>query len=426
MKQQRWTLVLCLLLVPAFLLTACGRGTAKENVTSTASNTTDDSTKNVTLRVFMTNVVPNIQELSEKFVKQYPNIKVDVDTTPIDQYDSLLNTKLASGDAPDVFLVYGGKKMERLVKAGHLMDLSDQPWVERLLSGAKLAASHDGKVYALPGSQYVIGVIYNKKIFEDLGLSIPQNWEEFLNTAQAIKNAGIIPLGLGMKDVFTSQFIPYAMAPSAIYRDHPDFDAQMAEGTATFLNSPWKQMLEDYVDLDKRGLFNTGVLGTSFDQVQQLVASNKIAMMVALSPTLTSIRALNPDNEYGMFPLPYVKEGEKIWVSSNTQLIASIYTQTKYPEEAKLYLEFLAQPENMKVLMENNLSGFKDIASEVDPAVAEIEPYLVNGSYPFLDSVWPTTVQPTLFTGVQNLFAGESVDKVLEELDKAYRNGLNQ
>jgi len=429
MRRRKSFLAVAWLLIAVLIVSACGGGGGNGGGSANSGNASesgDDKKPDVTLRVFMSNVFPLVQDLAEKFTEENPGIKIEFDTTPVDQYDSLLNTKLASGDAPDIFQVYSGKKMERLVKGGHLMDLSDQPWVERLVSGAKERSSHDGKVYALPTSQFVIGVIYNKKIFADLGLSVPEHWEAFLETAQKIKDAGITPLGLGLKDLFTGQFIPYAMAPSAVYRVQPDFDRLMEEGKATFSDSPWKQMMEDYIDLEKRGFFNTGVLGTSNDQIQQLMASGEVAMMVTLSPMLAAIRALNPDNEYGMFPLPYVQEGEKPWVSANVATVAGISSKTKYPEEAKKFLEFLAQPENMKILMENNLSVYTDIASEADPAVAEIEPYLVNGTYPFLDSVWPTTVQPVLFTGVQGLFGGRSIDEMLAEMDKAYQMGLNE
>jgi len=427
---------IAMLLALVLVISACGSGSKNGGNNSSSSSSAGGSNessasggaqtkKDVTLRVFVTNVTPQIQELSEKFSERNPGIKVEADTSPVDQYDTLLNTKIASGDAPDVFLVYTGTKTERLVREGHLMDLSDQPWVERIMPGAKSVISIDDKIYALPSSQFVMGILYNKKIFNDLGLNVPQSWDEFLDTAQKIKDAGIIPIGLGLKDAFTGLFIPNMMAASAIYRDNPDFDAQIKAGQQTFAGSAWQQMMADYLDLDKRGLLNPGVLGTGYDQIQQMMASGEIAMMPTLTPTVKGIRAMNPEVELGMFPLPYVKQGETIWLPSNTKSVVAIYSKTKYPEEAKKYVEFLAEPENIKILMENNLSVYTDIESVSDPAVKELEQYIANGTYPFLDAVWPTTVQPALMKGVQSMFAGGSINEILEELDRQYQIGLN-
>ena len=35
--------------------------------------------------------------------------------------------------------------------------------------------------------------MYNKKVYEKLGLSIPKTWDEFISNSEKIKAAGIVP-----------------------------------------------------------------------------------------------------------------------------------------------------------------------------------------------------------------------------------------
>ena len=54
------------------------------------------------------------------------------------------------------------------------------------------------------------GILYNKKIYADLGLKVPKTWAEFEANNDAIKAAGIAPVGATFKDTWTSQLFVLA------------------------------------------------------------------------------------------------------------------------------------------------------------------------------------------------------------------------
>ncbi|WP_161601460.1 ABC transporter substrate-binding protein [Paenibacillus luteus] len=417
----------------SIVLTACGNNNSAESSNggeaSPSTTTADSEAKPVTLKMlhFMeAEAGPTLKEINKKFHEKYPNITIEYENAPVDQYQTLIKTRFASGDAPDIVGVAPGTWKVPFVEAGYLMDLSDRPWVSRLQEGAKEMESMDGKVYALPLDQNAIGVIYNKKIFADMGLSIPKNWEEFLALCEQIKAAGITPLAIGNKDLWVTQIIPYAMAPSAIYRDNPDFDQQMYEGNATFVGSAWNQMMEDYISLDEKGYFNKGILGTNYDQMVQLMATDKTSMMVMGNWALPAILAVNPDVELGMFPLPYVKAGEKVFVSSAIALGIGASANTEHPEEVKKYIDFWAEKENNEMLLKQAKAFpvFTDVNPDLDETLKELIPYLNVGTHNFLDQNWPSGVQDTMFTGIQQVLVdgGKSypIDNMLKEMDKVF------
>ncbi|MEC0227590.1 ABC transporter substrate-binding protein [Paenibacillus alba] len=391
--------------------------------------------KPVTLKMFHfleAEAGPTLKDINKRFHEKYPNITIEYENAPTDQYETTIKTRFASGDAPDIVGIFPGTKKDPFVKAGYLMDLSDRPWVSRLQQGAKDMESKDGKVYGLPLNQNAIGVIYNKKIFKDLNLTVPKSWNEFLKVADTIKAANITPLALGMKDLWVTQIIPYAMAPSAIYRDAPTFDKDMYDGKATFVNSPWKKMMEDYAMLDAKGYFNKGPLGTSYDQMVQLMATGKAAMEIMGNWGLPPILAANPQADLGMFPLPYAEEGKPVWVPSAIALSLGANAKTKYPDEVKLYLDFWAEPENNAQLLTQAKAFpvFKDVKPDLDQTLKELVPYLNVGTYNFLDQNWPAGVQDTMMKDIQNVMVDGgktfSIDSMLKEMDKVFTEKKGQ
>jgi raffinose/stachyose/melibiose transport system substrate-binding protein len=49
------------------------------------------------------------------------------------------------------------------------------------------------------------GVYYNRKIYEELGLSVPKTWDEFMANNAKVKEAGKVPVATTFGDTWTSQ-----------------------------------------------------------------------------------------------------------------------------------------------------------------------------------------------------------------------------
>jgi raffinose/stachyose/melibiose transport system substrate-binding protein len=367
---------------------------------------------------------PVVAQIDKMFEDANPNIKIDFTTAPTDQYQTVIKTRLASGDAPDVFGVFPGAWLQTYgAKPNYLVDLSNEPWVASLNSGAKGVSTYNGKVYALPMSQNVIGVVYNKDVFAKAGVTVPTNWDEFLAACQKLKAAGVTPLALGIKDQWVDQLIPYAMAPTAIYSTNQSFDANMFAGTATFDNSPWKQMMQDYLSLQQQGYFNSGGLGTTYQQTQDLITTGKAAMVVNGNWILAPLEQADPSLKLGMFPLPYNKAGEKPWVSASVGEEMGISASSKHIAEAKKFVAFWARPDIMKLYL-NAKKAFpaqSNVTPDLDPAAAEMLPALNAGSYNFLDQKWPTGVQDVMLKDIQSVFAGTmTIDQMLKDMDTTF------
>lgn len=77
---------------------------------------------------------------------------------------------------------------------------SDQWWnsfANIALTKAKRAP--DGKLYSLTFDLVETGIFYNKDLFRELGLEVPETWEEFMALQARIKETGRVPLGIAIQ-----------------------------------------------------------------------------------------------------------------------------------------------------------------------------------------------------------------------------------
>ena len=138
------------------------------------------------------------QALGQKFEEQ-TGIHIDYQIIPSDQYFNVLQTKLNSGEGPDIF---GGQSgvTDLVVNYNvekNAVDLSGEAWAMEEDPLVAAQSTVNGKVYGLTvwdiyGTTWVVN--YNKTIFDDLGLSVPQTYDEFKTLCQTLLDAGIRPL----------------------------------------------------------------------------------------------------------------------------------------------------------------------------------------------------------------------------------------
>ena len=393
------------------LLTACGGGGNASTVTLKYLNWNKSD------------VGPQFDQVVSQFEVANPGIKITIENVDTAQYEQVLQTRFAGGDAPDIIASHGGTTFQQEVKAGDFLDLSDQPFVANELASSKAYSSVSGKDYGLIVSQSVAGVIYNKAIFSKLGLSIPRTWDDFLAAAAKIKAAGITPIAVGYKDMWPTQLIPYEMGPTALFRDDPTFNQELASGQKTFAgDATWQGMLSDTEALAKDGYFNTGPNGTTYNQAVQLMATGQAAMMVMGNWAIPNVQQGNPSIQLGVFTLPY-KQGPLYVATSPAQLVG-ISGKTSHAAEAKKFLDFWAS----NAVLTTYLNGIKAVPAvsnvqSADSTYTDILADAKNGTHVFLNVDWPTGVDTVLMNGVQGLIDDSTtVDQILQKMDAAYQS----
>ncbi|GII29215.1 extracellular solute-binding protein [Planotetraspora mira] len=371
-----------------------------------------------------------MEDLVAAYRQAKAGVSIATSYAPTDQVQTSLRTQLGAGNAPDLHVVYPGNgsamSMAQIAGAGLLADLSSQAWTTTIPTGFKPAFQLQGKTYIYSAGSSVIGAIYNKKVFEKAGVDQPPTtWTEFLDVCEKIKKSGVTPIALGAQTPWVTQLITYALVPSTVYAKDPTFDDKQAAGQTSFAQSGWRDAMEMYLELQKRGYFNDKPNGTTYEQQTSMVATGKAGMAIQVSAVLQAFRdaATTPD-DLSMFPLPGADDPAQVWIPAGVVVGLGASAKSKNVEEAKAFIDFLGKQENInrwaKAIAAIPLT--QDAGSTIDPALESFLPLTKDRAVPFMDQRWPNAeVQPTHFAVIQDLLAGKiDIDGALKKMDEAY------
>jgi raffinose/stachyose/melibiose transport system substrate-binding protein len=388
---------------------------------------------NVTLQLDYIAPEAVMQPLVDAYVDSNPNVEINTSYAQADPYTAASRTKLTSGTAADVIGVWPGNGnamcLYQLVPAGYLADLSAEPWTAQMPAGLDAVTKIDGKTYILIPCFACIGAMYNKQVFDELGIEqTPTTWTEFLALCDTFKAAGKTPLAVGLQAPWVVQLVTYALAPSTVFAKDPDFDKKLAAGETTFAESGWRTALEMYWDLNERGYFNEDPLATTHELALELVGTGEAAMYIQVSAVLPDLEAIGGEGNFGLFPVPGAEVAAEVWIPAAASVGWGVYAEGDQQDAAKEFVRFLAQPENITKYAELRFEIPAVLAegAEISPVLAPMMPFIQEGrSYPFMDQLWPNPeVQQSHIAAVQELFAGDgTIDDVLNAMDEAYQKG---
>lgn len=427
--------LLCLLLAVVMLgslLAGCGNsGTSNDAAKSTAEGTTvstageksqAETEESVTIKYFgWTNADTSLTESFDSFMQKYPNVKIEYDLVPNDQYMTVLKTKILGGESPDVFAMLVGTNLEQYAEAGYIADISSEPYLKDFGKSALDTTIYKGKVYGIPLKINASGVFYNKKMFADFGLSVPQSWEEFLDVSEKIKQKGIIPIAQGHKTAWTSLIIPYEILAQTAYYDNPNFHNDLMEGKEKFNGPGWNDALTKYNDLFKKGYFNKDFLATDYAQSAALLTERKAAMWIVPTWGLPLILKSGKDiQDFGVFPFKMKKENRP----KSFGMVASAMTlsaTTKYKEAANRFVEYWSTDEILaKHVGTQAIPTKTTLKPNYNPIIKDyVEQLDLNTDITSIDKGWPLGVQPIILKGYSEMFAaGRAPSEILADVDK--------
>ncbi|HZC77094.1 MAG TPA: extracellular solute-binding protein, partial [Ktedonobacterales bacterium] len=221
--RRLWGALAALALVALLtLLSACGAGSSVSGGTgagvqgsknpllkcpsSTNTSAASAESGNVTLNVTGWASSPAEDALVQKgfdnFTKKYPKITVKWSPIP-DAYDTKMRANVASGNVADVFYLQPGMA-QQYIPSGKLLNLS--PYMGRDKVGGDTYYSSlmtpfdcaDGTVYGIPKDWNTLGLVYNKTMLQQVGLSDPSNWSwsDLQSAAQKLTKGNVKGIAL--------------------------------------------------------------------------------------------------------------------------------------------------------------------------------------------------------------------------------------
>ncbi|GAA4079041.1 ABC transporter substrate-binding protein [Nonomuraea soli] len=281
------------------------------------------------------------------FTKANPTIKITTEVSPGgSEGDNLVKTRLATGEMTDVFWYNSGSLLQALNPAQTMVDLTGDPVLAQVQPDYLPVVTQGGKVYGVPAAAAAGGgILYNRKVYERLGLQVPKTWAEFMANNEKIKAAGITPVVTTFKDTWTSQLLVLADYYN-IHAAHPSFAADFTAGKAKFATTPAATAgFQHLADIHAKDFVNKGFGSATVDQGLGLLAEGKGAHYPMLTAILPPVLATRPNaaTDVGFFGVPgddAAKHGATVWEPPAIYIART----TEHLDAAKKFLAFVASP----------------------------------------------------------------------------------
>lgn len=361
MKNWAIKVLLVLTLVLALTVTAvgCGGGGDKEPVDEGSQ---EDGVVELTLTSWRVEEIEAFEKLNAEFNKKYPNIKVKYDAITATEYDSILSLNLSTDTAADLMYVRPFDRGNNLFESGYLLEITEEN-VPNLAAVSEtqrqVYTTDDGKLNSAPYIYVSYGFIYNKKIFDDLGLEEPKTWDDFFAVLDTLKDEGITPLALGTKDGWVISEV--VANPNYVnFVDGENWRLEMLKGNKKFTDPEFVEFLaclekwKDYMPNSYQAI--------GYTEAQQLFLSEQAAIFPAGSWEVGYFQSQNPDLELGIFFSPTVNEGDKQWLGFNGGAGVGINKNSEHIEEALIYVNWLLS-EEAQILTGNLMAGLYPTAN---------------------------------------------------------------
>ncbi|MGY4691038.1 ABC transporter substrate-binding protein [Salibacterium sp. K-3] len=314
------------------------------------------------------------------------NISVTFDTRPGGpEGENLVKTRLATGDIADLIIFNTGALLETINPTQNFVDLSDEPYMDKIMDDYKTTIDFDDGIYGVPSqSSNVGGWLYNKAIYEELDLEIPETWDELMENMEIVKDAGYTA-AVGSFDEISRTQIPVLADYYNVQKLEPDFAEDYTAGDAKFADTPAAlRGFEKAYELGPGGrdFYNEDFNATTHEQGMAMLATGEAAHFANLSNVLPTIEDNHPEKieDIGIFPQPADGEHEPgftVWMP-NAILISQA---SEKQEAAKEWLEFYMSEEGQTLFAEEFESvgpyvvEGAEIPDDAYEAVKEMQPY---------------------------------------------------
>jgi raffinose/stachyose/melibiose transport system substrate-binding protein len=228
--------------------------------------------------------------IKQAFEKANPNITLNVKLFPFPDYLTALKTTVPAGAAGDVLGLQNGALLRQYRRyLATLNDIADQRmgkgwengYIAKAIKGP-LRTNNWPKVsteyWWLPVEVAVLGAQwYWADVFDQVGVSVPKDYNELKAIAQKLRSAGYIPIAWGAKDlwpnpdyliVYASQFSPGVVEAAEL-------------GQRKFTDTPIVAALEFMAQSIRDNLYNIGPFGTTAypEAYISMFAAKKAAMI---------------------------------------------------------------------------------------------------------------------------------------------------
>lgn len=362
-------------------------------------------------------------ELYQQFEDE-TGIAIELITNPNDMNNSILGAKIATKELPDVVAYFNGEGGRSiLMPEDNFLPITDDPCLENV--NKELLDTYlnwGGEVYGFPNAGVQNwGILYNKQVFEDLGLEQPNTFEELEAICGKIKDSGVIPIYLSGGDAWPTETWLDTYWGAYIAAQVPDFWEQYAQNKVKLADLPEAvECLQRQLDFFEKGYYGETPLSDMHDGMYGALYEGRAAMFVFGDHVFAYGAQKYPDftEKIGLMPFPVDGSGAYAVPCSEALYINK---DSEHIEEALQLFNFLARPENVEKQYnaEQQACYFEGVTLDLIPQIQEAQKAVQSGK---IGSVWfdyvPASYSHITYEVIPEMLLGNLTPKeVLKAID---------
>ena len=409
-------LALAGLVVGALALSACA---PSSDAPASGEQTGGGDDVTLTVWSWQAATAPAWEAIFDTYEESHPGITVEFEGFQPTEYNQILATGLEGSDGPDVPMLraYGG--VQNAIRAGQLDPIGDDvdgldqfdPTVLRASEGQE-----DGLTYGVPFAYQTMQMFYNKTMFDEMGLSEPTTWDEFIQLQEDIQAAGVTPMALGAREDWVLPMF-HDIVGSARYGG-AQFEDAVLSGEKDFTDPDYVASLEVVQQMQKYLDPNVSAIAVADASLQ--FTSGLAAQWPGGSFDLPTFRDGAPDTEWGVYQVP--PPPGSVLDTAVTPGYADgsfgLNAASDHKEEALELLNWMATPE-FGQLFADEAKQFSPLPGVTysDPLMQEMNeqytenpaPYLLLVDFRYGDPSGTAVLGPD----IQSMFLGQSTPQDL-------------
>ncbi|MBS6948043.1 MAG: extracellular solute-binding protein [Bifidobacterium scardovii] len=398
-------------------------------------------------------------DLVTRAIALYKKDNPDVQIKPVYlNYDQMVKNAqliLQTDDAPDLVLYeQGTSTVGNLASLGVLSDMTDYAkqygWDKILPESVQTIAkyqadnggimSEKGDWYGVPINGELGGMVYyNKGMFDQNGIKVPETFEELESALQQFVDKGITPIATD--GAVNAEHLWYQLALTKADRQWVK-DYQSFEHKVAWDSGPAKYAADTYAEWVNKGYIpNTAAAQTEEDMISQFCAGKfpvvitgswefgrvlKDATFAAVVKAFPGTEKLATGGAAKLWSIPESSKNKDAAAKFANFLLTNQDVQNMYATEGGLPLNHQGDPDLASLPDElKNPSGTYDKQQEQVTAFTGIfDSYLKNDALAYYPS-WPAaTMTDALHAALQGLINQRSnPDEALQVIEKAYDQG---
>ena len=431
MKKKLVTSTVALVISAMILLAGCSSGTNETVGTEKKENQSSNAKKDVTFVMWNGNNADDYQKATNYFNESQDEVNLTFEMQTGD-YNTYLGAKTAANDLPDMFVLTPYSQVEQFAKNGKIVDLSDQPFVDKIYSNTKNSITYEGKIYAYPVAQDFMGMFYNVEYFEKAGITeVPKTIDEFEEVCEKLQAAGYTPIAATYKDTEALNHVFSCLLGAAVNDDSTEWieSMQTEEGSFDVANKDFifhfcdilkKYSGDNYMDADYSAGYNTFVSGDA-------------AMLLSGEWSLSTLNDVNPDAQMGVFAVPVTDDPEDAKLDVDVGCVVAVNADSPNVDAALKVLDAISSEESgswnsyIGDTIGASVPGVPFEASFTAPYITSYNKYMDEGKIrPWIYQRLKAGAQTIIGESIQGYFSCTMTeDEVIEEMDTRYDDLLN-